>query len=328
MAGIDVFARLTSLMRYPKSQRLRAIFEKLLTLEEAEILLELPAPSEEIARKMNLDKETVDAKIEELFQKGLAVPTSKGYFPPRAVVQFHDTTLTDPNLTTEVADLWQEFSEEEWFADHSRELAQSDPKHLKISPAWKALETSDNILPGEDVRQIIQEAESVAMAPCPCRKRARLCDGPIDVCLQLNKAAQYVIRRGTGREVTKEEAIRILGEAEEAGLIHTTPPISVICTCCICCCNMLRPLAKYDKLSEGITRSAYRSVVNPELCTGCELCIDRCHFGAIEMKKDPVSNEDKAFVDVEKCFGCGSCVVMCPVDGALRLEVADSVTTP
>ena len=328
MAGIDVFARLTLLMRYPKSQRLRAIFEKLLTLEEAEILLELPAPSEEIALKMNLDKETVDAKIEELYQKGLAVPTSKGYFPPRAIVQLHDTTLTDPGLTTEVADLWQEFSEEEWFADQARELAQADPKHTRIIPAWKALQTSSNIPPGEDARQIIQEAQLVAIAPCPCRRRARLCDGPIDVCLQLNKAAEYTIRRGTGREVSHEEAIRILGNAEEQGLIHTAPPMSVICSCCTCCCNMLRPLVKHDKLSQGVTKSSYRSVVNLELCNSCELCVDQCSFDAIEMKNHPPSNEDKAFVNSEKCFGCGSCVVMCPVDGALRLELADSVTTP
>ena len=162
----------------------------------------------------------------------------------------------------------------------------------------------------------------MAIAPCPCRRRARLCDGLIDTCLQLNKAADYVVTRGTGREVSNEEAIEILGEAEEQGLVHTAPPFSVLCSCCSCCCNMLRPLAKYDKLSQGMRKSSYRSVVNEELCNGCGLCIDRCHFEAIDMKNGTAS------VNVEKCFGCGSCVVSCPIEGALRLELAESPVTP
>ena len=34
---------------------------------------------------------------------------------------------------------------------------------------------------------------------------------------------------------------------------------------------------------------------------------------------------EEAKILVEKCFGCGTCVVNCPVEGALRLEPADRV---
>ncbi len=315
MAGIDVYAQLALRMKYPKSDRLKSIFRKMVSIEEADILLELPTPSEEIAKKLELDKNTVDSMIQELYQKGLVVPTSKGYFMPRGIGQLHDTALTDPNLTTELADLWQRFSEEEWFPDRAKELAGAEEKYMRIIPAWKAIQTSSRILVEEDIRRIIEQSERVAIAPCPCRRRAKLCDGMIDTCLQLNKAADYVAQRGTGRMVSKEEAIEMLGEAEEQGLIHTAPPFSVVCSCCTCCCNMLRPLDKYDKLREGLRKSSYRSIVNEGLCTGCELCLDRCHFQAISMKNA------KAAVDVEKCFGCGSCVVRCPVEGAIRLEL-------
>jgi len=326
MVENDVYAELVSRMNYPKSERLRSIFKKMVTLEEAKILLELPTPPDEIAKKLDLDRKTVYTRVGELFQHGLAVPTSKGYFLPRTIGQFHDTCLTDPGLTTELADLWQKFCEEEWFSDHAEELAQAETKGMKVIPMWKAIQTSGDILPEEDVRQIIQQAELAAMAPCPCRRRGRQCDGPIDVCLQLDRAAEYVIRRGTGREVFKEEAIEILGDAEDRGLMHTAPPFAVICSCCSCCCNILRPLVKYGKLSQGLAKTSYRAVVNQELCDGCQLCIDQCRFEAIDMKQYPAYKRGKAFVDAEKCFGCGACVVKCPVEGALRLELANMVT--
>ena len=55
MAGVDVFDKLTLRMKYPRSECLRQIFEKLTTWDQAEILLELPAPAEEIAGKLNRD---------------------------------------------------------------------------------------------------------------------------------------------------------------------------------------------------------------------------------------------------------------------------------
>ena len=66
-------------------------------------------------------------------------------------------------------------------------------------------------------------------------------------------------------------------------------------------------------------------MVNQELCDGCQLCVDQCRFAAIDMKEHPASKRDRAFVDVDKCFGCGACVVRCPVEGVLRLELTDKV---
>ena len=320
MTGFDVFAKLALRMKYPRSERLRKIFEKLITWDQADILLELPAPPDEIASKLNRDEETVNKQIEELYQKGLAVPTSKGYFLPRSIAQLHDTTITDPSLTAELADMWQEFSEEEWFPDRRNELLLAEQKVThKIIPMVKALVATHDILPEEDVRSIIKEAQLIAIVPCPCRTRARLCEAPTDTCMQFRKAAEYVIKRGTGKEIFQNEAIDIINETEEHGLIHIILPFGVICSCCSCCCNILRPLTKYGRINQGLTASSYRTNVNEELCNGCQLCMNECHFEAIAMKNG------KASVDIEKCFGCGRCVVSCPVEGALRLELVDRV---
>nr|WP_303716248.1 4Fe-4S binding protein [Methanoculleus marisnigri] len=55
------------------------------------------------------------------------------------------------------------------------------------------------------------------------------------------------------------------------------------------------------------------AVVDPELCTGCETCVDACPAAAIRME------DGKAKVDAGLCIDCGTCVDECP-SGAIRLE--------
>ena len=53
-------------------------------------------------------------------------------------------------------------------------------------------------------------------------------------------------------------------------------------------------------------------------CTGCQTCLERCPFEALDMVKVPGEKKLKAEVEPEKCFGCGVCVVGCE-SGAIRL---------
>ena len=57
--------------------------------------------------------------------------------------------------------------------------------------------------------------------------------------------------------------------------------------------------------------SRYRARVDSESCIGCQECVERCFFGAIDMMKVPGSKKLKAFVNEEKCMGCGLCVLGC-----------------
>lgn len=51
-------------------------------------------------------------------------------------------------------------------------------------------------------------------------------------------------------------------------------------------------------------RAGRKAVVDPERCTGCGECIERCRYGAIS---------DRFVVDGLQCEGCGVCVHFCPV---------------
>jgi Na+-translocating ferredoxin:NAD+ oxidoreductase RNF subunit RnfB len=50
------------------------------------------------------------------------------------------------------------------------------------------------------------------------------------------------------------------------------------------------------------------------------ICIERCHFSAIEMQKVPGSRKFKTDYVNEKCMGCDLCIVKCPTN-SLTLEL-------
>ena len=58
---------------------------------------------------------------------------------------------------------------------------------------------------------------------------------PIEMCMWFGKRGEFAAERLGGRKVSKEEAMKILDKAEEAGLVHmsrnTTEEIDFLCNC-------------------------------------------------------------------------------------------------
>ena len=118
------------------------------------------------------------------------------------------------------------------------------------------------------------------------------------------------------RQVTVEEALKILEQAQGAGLV--TQPVASknpagMCNCCGDCCAVLRALNRLPRPAENVF-SNYYAVLDRDLCTGCETCLERCQMEAIAMIEG-----DVAEINLDRCIGCGLCVTTCP-DDALRLE--------
>ncbi len=83
---------------------------------------------------------------------------------------------------------------------------------------------------------------------------------------------KYYIDQGLGRQIEAKEAIRLLTEAQKAGLV-TQPGTSQnpggMCNCCGDCCSVLRTLNLSDKPVEHVT-SNYHVAVDSISCIGCE----------------------------------------------------------
>jgi NAD-dependent dihydropyrimidine dehydrogenase PreA subunit len=225
------------------------------------------------------------------------------------------------------------------------------PRH-KVIPAQQALLASPNLDPKcilwyEDLEQIFKRANkrfqgglkkdgSLGVreeSGCGCRRLWSKCQYPGGCTGWEWKTGEWDEEpaarpeanrpRMQRREITIEEALSAIRKMEDAAMVHISPNtgrINSTCNCCPCCCEVLHAGNYTGKLHEILSPSRFRAVINQEKCAGCQTCVERCHFDAIEMKRVPDSKKMKAFIINERCMGCGLCIYRCD-QKAMRLEL-------
>ena len=328
----DKYHELAARIGLGQSERIPVLFSMIVDETEAGLLLAMPGDVPTLAEKVGRPEDEVDRMVQTLFVKGLVFPSFKtdptSYRMGRDIVQFHDATILWPDAPKEFLDLWQEWTEVEW-PHMAKEMSQVMPKPgMRVIPVGVTVKAQGEVLAFEDVKEIIEKAREVAVTKCTCRLVAHKCDRTLEACLQVDNAAAYAVARGTGRKLTKEEALDIVRKSEEEGLIHTTfnqrSVDHVICNCCGCCCQFLPELIKHG--TNVVDPSRFRARVDEDLCTGCETCVERCYFGAVSMVSK--GDEETAEVDPDKCLGCGVCAVTCPSGAMTMIEVRPAEHVP
>jgi len=307
------------------SKLIPEILRCMINENQADLLISLPGTSDEMAAKLNRPVEEIDSAIKEMFRKGLVFKKEKNgktqWRPPAHLAQFHDGTILWPEAPPEFYDLWRDYMDKEW-PELAHVLVKFMPRPFtRVVPVGKSIETGKvQVLAPESIRQIIGSSSRIAVTRCTCRLTMRKCDAPVEVCLQINRGADYTIERGTGREVSKEEAFDIINKTEEAGLVHVTMNKSgvghFICNCCGCCCQSFTMLIS-DRLSL-CDPSRYRPVVDPQSCLSCGACEERCWFGAITVEEKSIAR-----VLEDKCLGCGQCAIGCPENAITMTEIRE-----
>jgi len=345
MAG-DIYDKLADALnvlptRFPRTQS--GIEIKILGLlfspDEAAMASELGPGGEsldQIAKRVGLSTQEAEARLHDMAEKGMVVPMKKdgrdafrlntafaamGQMLERNIISSLRISPLDNLNTHQLIHLREEYLS----AGAYVEIHKVPPPDSRVLPAQKALEP-EQILPYDDIREIIRSAKSFGVAHCNCRLEKddvgeRKCDFPTKTCIFFSpvEGEPYPWRKTCVYDsLSKEQFLEIFDNAEEIGLVHTMSNVingegyGWICNCCGDCCIALRGITQFG-LKNAVAPANYFSVIDQDKCNQCGLCVNRCQVHAI-------SNEGtEMVVNRDLCIGCGICVTGCPID-AVKME--------
>jgi len=200
-------------------------------------------------------------------------------------------------------------------------------KQLRVIPVESAVKALPGVAPYNKIRELVRQQDLISVSECICRKEQKLlgkeCDRPKETCLGFGRVARFYIDNKLGRSITTDEALKILDLAEESSLVLSplnTQELEGICCCCSCCCPTLKATKLVSK-SKYVISSYYQAKIEPDLCSDCGLCIERCQVDAIKQGDGCSEIKD------EKCIGCGLCVNTCPQE-AISLVARPGMEAP
>lgn len=275
------------------------VLQRLMTQEEArDVALKMtPAPetAEAIAERCELSVEEVLPVLEKLVSNGVifdAIDRKTGLHTYNMVpiapgmLEFQMNART---LDKEMADLIDEYYEE--LAE--QQYPNMAIGNMRIIPVAESIEADSKRGSFDEIMTFVDSVDQYAVAPCLCRSIKRQqgegCGHMLETCILLGPYADYYIRTGRGRELTRDEVKETLKKCEEDGLVHHVfnfdhGKSEYICNCCGCCCMTQRGVTQQNLLNGGgTTKTNYVAEVDPDKCVACGECATVCQFQAVTL---------------------------------------------
>jgi NADPH-dependent glutamate synthase beta subunit-like oxidoreductase/NAD-dependent dihydropyrimidine dehydrogenase PreA subunit len=163
---------------------------------------------------------------------------------------------------------------------------------MRVIPIERAIDGETRRASYEEVSRYLNENDIFTVSDCSCRTaRESMGEGcghlKEDMCIQMGHAAEYYIRTGRGRQITRKEAFEIIRRAEDNGLMHQIPNLDgsgkthAICNCCGCSCLALRSAGMFKNVD--MVRSNYVSQIDKDKCVACGECVENCPVNALQL---------------------------------------------
>jgi len=329
----------------PINETLIQLIKLLITEEQLLFLLifNKPLNIEQIKDKTNLHDNILQGKLKELMHIGMITgiqSRSTGQMVYRlsaflpGLLEYTLMRGESGPKQVKLAQLWDQlFKDSNEITKKNYEIVmeafRNAPPIDKVVPIEQQLESYEELIFSEsDVMKIINKFNIIAVSYCYCRHLKDLLNDPCKIdaprqnCLTFGRSARFLIENGFAKEVTKTEAIEILKESEEYGLVHKAfhtkadPELEELglCNCCQCCCGNFQ--AFYKGTSPTHTYTSHIARINEDLCIGCGTCIDKCPVEA------PILVGSTTVINQDKCIGCGVCAIKCP-EKAINLEITE-----
>ena len=323
-------------MPMPINEPLLDLIKELINEEQLRFLMNFKKPSytlEQIKEWTDLDDESLKKMLNDLMHIGMVtgIPSRRTGIMVYRLIAFLPGLLEFTLMRGEtsekqrrLAKIWERFFNELKMGTQKNydtivNAFKNAPPFDRVVPVDEEIEVQEEkIFPFEDVKEIIENTEVIGLQHCYCRHLKDLLEDPCKLdaprrnCFSFGRTAKFCIEQGFSMEISKEEAINILKEAENAGLVHkaihsrSNPELEEIglCNCCKCCCGNLS--AFHSGTSPTNTITSYMAKIHKSKCVGCGTCVEKCPMKAIEL------NNGSAKLHAAKCIGCGLCAYHCP----------------
>lgn len=308
------------------------ILRKLFTPEEAELAAQLrarPTTVEKVASRVEKPLDDVQALLDSMVAKGgigsIENRSKKVYLLIPFVIGIYENQIE--RMDQELADLFARYR-----PDLMPAVGGHGPAMTRVVPVNRSIQAEHEVLRFEDLRGMVEAAQSFVLRDCICRKQkafeGKPCSHPTEVCLGFSPVAgAFDGGNHDGRAITKEEAFQILDLSEKEGLVPCTYNVReghhFVCNCCDCCCELLRGL-KDRSAPYLVAGSNFMATIDETTCIACGVCADeRCMMDAI------AETDGRYEVQTERCIGCGVCTSTCPTESITLIPRPDmEKTTP
>lgn len=188
------------------------------------------------------------------------------------------------------------------FEKHIQELCDTNGPMMPMTnhgvhravPIESALTPDVRRMEWEELSKIIERnaEDTYAVVNCICRQGTKITgvgsgEPSLEWCLCMGHLADYCIRTGVGRKISKEEFLHIMREGEKRGFVHNVAnangkdQVEYICNCDYKTCYTLR--ADLYTQSSSMTRSNFVAQVDVNKCTACGSCVETCPMNAVRM---------------------------------------------
>ena len=313
------------------------LVQELFTPEEAQVnnaMPRKPLRANDIAKELDQPENDILTTLESMADRGLCKTFLKNdvryyqgepFMPGIFEYQFiaGKTTARDKKIARLIHDYKKAFNA----AKGKTKMTFPTTRVITVD---KTIDAGNTVHTYDQVATYIEKNDSIGVGTCYCRHAAALRDEdvhgmPTDVCMWFGTMAEYAIERLGAKHVGKDEAMQVLGKAEEAGLVHmsrnTTEDIDFICNCDRWHCEAIKGVLKQSKPALFFN-SGFQPRFDPDLCTACETCMDRCPSEALAM-----GDHDVPQVNLDRCFGCAVCATGCPTE-AIAMEAKSDFPVP
>lgn len=293
------------------------MFRLLISEEECQLGMHIPAKPtsvEKLAQAAKLPTDKAAKMLKHMSQKGVCFERITGdgkcfYNITPFIPGFYEFVMTDPETKTNpaVAAEFRRCLDE--LGVLLRNVSVQGGGLMKVTPVMKEISAQQKVYSYEDVMTFINKATRYSVADCACRTAAKLvgkgCEHPIeDTCLQFDETADYYVRTGRGRYLTKDEAIEVLDYTERSGLVHCAFQVegkdwtTFICNCCGCSCAGIRQINRLD--ANPMSHSNFRAEINDENCVACGECVSICPVNAVTLGTSFVGDDVKQSYEYRK----------------------------